>query len=465
MFHLLPRINSKALASGAGSAALFAAILIPCLIFPRPAPAVEVGEDGGRALTIKDAILTAFINNKPIQIQEQEIKFARADIMYAKSRFLPQVGMSYSYTLNDATPGQGTLVGGARKDAGIFYGYKNDNLFSLYATETIYNGGANIAQLQQAKVQLKIQEETLRATKLDVEFETKRLFYGLLLGYETLRIAEDLVDQARAHYDEVNAMYSQGMSSKFDVLQSKTQVAVLIPQLVNAQNAITLITAELKKELGVNMKDPVRISGELEFEEIEIKEDDFLTEAYSHNPQMILKLLGVDLKKWSIELAKAGWLPQVNAYAGYTYESNNVDDMFNPRHNLWNVGVQASIAIFDGFATKALVDAAKARYAQAALQKENIRDQLVVDIRSACVDLKQAKAIIESQRSSIVEAEESLRLSKVRFENGVGINLDVFDAEVALAQVQQSLAQGTYDYIMARAQLDRTTGRQYQGGN
>ena len=45
------------------------------------------------------------------------------------------------------------------------------------------------------------------------------------------------------------------------------------------------------------------------------------------------------------------------------------------------------------------------------------------------------------------------------------MNLDVFDAEVALAQVQQSLAQGTYDYIMARAQLDRTTGRQYQGGS
>jgi outer membrane protein TolC len=196
-----------------------------------------------------------------------------------------------------------------------------------------------------------------------------------------------------------------------------------------------------------------------------IKEDEFLREAYARRPEMIIKLLGVDLNKWAIEFAKAGWLPQVSANANYSYRTDNLDNMVNASHNLWYIGATASIALFDGFATKAKVDEARARYNQAVLHKDDYADQLAVDVRSACLDLKKAKALIEAQTDSVIEAKEALRLSEVRYDNGVGINLDVFDSEVSLAQVEQSLAQATYDHIMAKAQIDRLRGREYRSGD
>lgn len=404
------------------------------------------------AMSLKDAIEIANMNNKSVQIQERELDYARGNILDARSRFLPQVNTGYSYTYNDAVVT--TLSGrGQRKDPGIFSGYKNDNLFDVSLEESVYNGGANIANLEQAKLGLKIQEETLRATRLEVEFETKRLFYGLLLAYETKRIAEDLVGQARAHYEETKAKFNQGTASKFDVLQSKVQVSRLVPQLVNADNAIDLIMAEFKKELSLSMKDPVDIEGKLDYSIVEIKEDEFLHEAYARNPEMVLRLLGVTLNKWAIEFAKAGWLPQISANAAYSYRSNSLNNMFNPRHDNWNIGVKASIALFDGFATKAKVDEAKARYQQANLQKEDIIDQIAVDVTTACLNLKESKAIIDAEKDSVDEAKEALRLSEVRYNNGVGINLDVLDSQVALAQVEQTLAQGIYDYLMAKGQL------------
>jgi outer membrane protein TolC len=84
-------------------------------------------------------------------------------------------------------------------------------------------------------------------------------------------------------------------------------------------------------------------------------------------------------------------------------------------------------------------------------------------VRSACLDLRKAYALIDAQTDSLGEAAEALRLSEVRYVNGVGINLDVFDSEVSLAQVRQSLAQATYDSIMAKAQIDRLRGREYGG--
>ncbi len=414
-----------------------------------------------RTLTLKDSINTAITNNRSIQMQEDQVYYARAGITYAKSAFLPQLDASAGYTRNDSVPSTGQAQPGARKDPGVFYGYKNNNLIAISAKENIYSGGADTATLEQSKLGLKVQEETLRAAKLDVEFETRRLFYGLLLANETLRIAQDLVDQAQAHYKHTCAMFDQGTTSKFDVLQSKVQVSKLMPQLIGAENAIDLIMADFKKLLAIKMSEPIAVEGKLDYRLIDIDEEAFLSEAYSRNPQMILKLLGIDINKWAIEYAKAGWLPQINATANYTFQSDDAANMINPKHSLWNLGVQASIAVFDGFATKAKVDQARAQYNQSRLAKEDLSDQIALDIKQACLNLVESKTIIDSQKESIGEATETLRLANVRFDNGVGINLDVIDAQTSLAQVEQNLAQGVYGYLMAAAQLNRVMGRQY----
>ncbi len=438
-----------------------AGIVIIAALFLSAGPAYcQRIESPARTLTIKDSINTAIQNNRSIQIQREEIQYAKANILYAKSLFLPTLTASYGYTLNDAVPAVADSPT-FRKDPQIFFGYKNNNSASLALQETIYNGGANIANLEQAKLNLKAQEETLRQTKLEIEFETKRLFYGLLLAYETRRIARDLVDRAQAHYEEVLARFNQGTASKFDVLQSKTQVSREMPQLINAENSIDLLMVEFKKLLVLKMSENINVMGELKPNEIDIKEDTFLQEAYSKNPKIILKLLGIDINRWAIEYAKSGWLPQVTASAGGSYVSNDISEMIQSRQSLWNIGVKASIAIFDGFATKAKVDEAKAKYNQSALQKDDIIDQIAVDIKNACLDMKKSKTVIDTERDAVVEAKEALRLANVRYDNGVGINLDIFDSQVALAQVEQSLAQGIYDYIMARSQLDLTMGREF----
>ena len=428
-----------------------------CLvIFLFCAPVLWAQEE---SLTLKDAIITAYKNNKDIQIQEQEVSAARADILGARSEFLPSLNVNAGYTRNGAVvPVQ---IRG-KKDPGVFTGYINDNTLGAGLSQILYNGGANIANFNSAKLNLRVQEETLRAKKLDVEFEAKRLYYGLLLGYEVERIAQELVDNARDHYEDVKNRYGQGMSSKFDLLQSEVQVALMMPQLVKAQNAIEQIMAELKKLLGYKQETVIKPRDKnLEYSLIEIKEYDFLKTAYLNKPEMILKALGVDISKWSIQMAKSGWRPQINANLGYDFSSNNVGNMLNNAHSNWNAGISLNFPLFDGFSTKAKVDAAKARYKEAILTKENLADQIAVDVKQACLDLKQAKAIIDSQKDNVFEAQEALRIANISYDNGEAKNLDVLDAQVSLGQVQQNLSEGIYDYLMAKAQLDRTLGESF----
>ncbi len=443
----------------------FALIAVTCglLLFNSRTGFCEDKASKGLAISsLKDAIELAYKNNKDIQIQEYSLKVASADILGARSEFLPKVDLDAGYTHNGSTLTLSSAnTGSTKKDIGVFTGYKNNNNLGVSVSDTIYNGGANLAGLRQAQLALKEQKETLRAIKLNVELEARRLYYGLLLAYETKQIAEDLVAQAESHYEEVNNNFKQGTASRFDVLQSKVQVSLLEPQLINAQNSIDLIMAEMNKLLGQKVGDRIIIKDRLIYDPFEIKEGAFLKEAYLNEPEMILKALGIDMGKWAIKYARAGWLPQIETNAQYYYQSNNLGNMFNNRHNNWNIGFVVRLAVFDGFSTKAKVDAAKAQYMQAVIGKENLADQVAVDVRQACLDLTQASAIIKSQEDNLQDAQEALQISYVRFNNGVGINLDVMDAQVSLANVRKNLSEGTYDYIMAKARLDRIMGRSF----
>jgi len=409
------------------------------------------------SMSLGDALSIAFKNNKQIQIQEREIKVARANILDAQSKFLPKLNMDGHYMYNDAVLNLASTS--TKKDVGVSAGYKNDNKFGFYLDETFFKGGAHIANWKQADLGFIIQQVKLRSLKLDVEFETKRLYYGLLLAYETERIMQNLLTQAQAHYMDIKNRFEQGTASRFDLLQAKIHISKIVPELVKATNAVDLIKSDLKKLLSIDIMTMIEPTDSLDYNPIEINESDFLKEAYSKRPEIILKELGIDVNRWSIEKAKAGYIPDIGGSASYSYRSSNLTNMFNLTHMNWTAGVKVKIPIFDSFQTKAEVDEAKNRYVQANLEKENMRERTDLDVRGACLDLVKAQSIVLMQRDSIEETKEALRITQVSYESGVSKNLDVLDAQVSLTQIEKNLCEGIYDYIMAKAYLYRIIGR------
>lgn len=410
-------------------------------------------------LSLEEAIETAYENNNDIAIEEEQAAVAKAGITKTGSKFLPRILIGAGYTHNDAVLNiPPAMTVGSKKDVRIFTGYYNENQIGISFTETLFNGGANMALFKQARLRYIAAREKLKARKLEAAFDVKRLYNGLLLAYETLRIAEELCDQAESHYLDVEKKYQQGTASWFDVLQSKVQVSKVTPQMVRARNEVDLTAAELKKILGLGLDDNIILEGRLVCRPVVIDEDFFRQQAYFNNPDIILAALGIDISKKSIQAARAGWLPRVEASGAYGYKSNNWGHMFDARHNNWNVGVQASLSIFDGFSTTAKIREAKRRYCVAVLKKSDMYDQVAVAVRRGCLDIKEAGAIIRSQEDNIDEAREALRISVVRYDNGEGTNLDVLDAQVSLSQIETNLSQGIYDYIIAAAYLDMVMG-------
>jgi outer membrane protein TolC len=116
---------------------IFSIILLSVLLIFSAAFCQEVKTNSSPELNLTDIVLLAFKNNKDIQIQEKEIIIAQADILGVTSVFLPQVNLKGGYTHNDKVLAEN-----------IFTGYRNDYLANLMLSESIYNGGANIASFK-----------------------------------------------------------------------------------------------------------------------------------------------------------------------------------------------------------------------------------------------------------------------------------------------------------------------------
>jgi len=410
-----------------------------------------------RDLSLGDAIAVAYVNNSDIKIQQEKIKAADAGELAAKGNFLPRVNAAATYARNQSVLSV-PAVPPAKKDPGIFSGYREDNRLGISLSAPVYSGGANTAGLRQAQTQTAIQRQNLRARKSAVALETKRLYYGLLLAGQTRRIAAKLVGLAKAHYSQARKKYRQGTVSRFDVLQAGVQVAKLIPEMVRADNALELTSAELKKLLGLDLDEDIVLTDKLEVFPIKIDEKAFLKRAYLNNPRMSLRSLGVDLGQWSIALAGSLDKPRLDLGADYSARSNNTGNIFDQRHNNWSAGVTISVPIFDAFSSRSRVQEAKSRYRQALIEKDDLGRQIAFQVKGACLDLKRAEVVMESQKSSLQLARQAMRIADIGYAGGVNTNLDVLDSQVSLSQIEKNMYESMYDYLMAQAFLDDVMG-------
>ncbi len=414
--------------------------------------------DGKTELSLRKAVALALERNRDILVMEKEIETARARILGARGQYMPRVDIYGSYTQRDAVMDIGLPQGSdGRKDFGVFAGYEDEKRAGISLVQQLFNP-AIPANLERAKIDLKIQEESLNSLKLDVEFDVSRLYHGMLLAHEKERIARDLLEQAESHHDVVKNKYDEGTVSEFDLLQSKVQVSRVKPDLVRAENERESLTADFRKVTGLGAWQDLMLPDDLKYAPTDMGEKQFLEIAYEKKPEFLIKTLAIKAEKQNIRAAKASGRPRVYANIDYYYVSDDLGDMFNSEHNNWNAGLTVSIPLFDGFQARAKVEEAQARRVQARLRREDVDEAVALEVKKGVLALRQAKSIIESQEEAVLVAEKALKIATARYASGAGTNLDVLDAQISRSIIENNLKQAVHDYIVAEARMNKIIG-------
>jgi outer membrane protein len=416
-------------------------------------------------VTLDRALDLAVRQNRDLQIAEQDRFKAGAQVSEARSGALPQLSVNAIYTRNIKNPVMfippNTPINPSSTTMAFEVGSANAYLASASINQTLFNWRVGAA-MDIANAYSDLAERSFEATQADVVLQTKKAFYTVLLMRELVRANRQGFEVVRANLENVRAQFKNGTAAEFDLLRAEVQVANTEPLMIAAENSYELTKNSLKSLLALPLDKDIEVQGELTYQELD--HDRILQErrdVLASNLTIAQLSLQESLLQKNISVERAGFYPTVNLIGAYLWASQ--DNSFKINSYLWansfNLALQISLSVFDGFKTSARTEQAMIEHQKSLIALQKAEEGLLQRVQSIELRMAEAKKRIAGQEKSLGQAQKAIQIAQTRFKSGVGTQLELMDTQVAMTRTQTNYAQAIYDYLVARAEWDNALGR------
>ncbi|MBM3235383.1 TolC family protein [Candidatus Poribacteria bacterium] len=453
-----------------------------------------IAQQQSTTFTLQESIAFAKENSKSIKMAIENVELAKGKVNEAISAMLPNLSGSGSYTyfleppvvLDEKTmadmqkalssifpPGMtmpSSTEGGitmpqstevAKQGPTSIEADKHNYKASATLQQPLFTWGKLMNNYKQAKLNWQAAEQGLESAKQKLELDVTNAFYGVVLVQEFVKVSEKAVAQVEKHVKTANDLFEAGVATNFDVLRASVQLANVRSQLIKAQNGLRLAKEGFKITLGFSLEAEVDVDGQLEYNQQEVDLEELLKLSKENRPDLKQLELQEKAGEKIVSIAKAGNKPNLIFLSNYdaTFSTNYEEEVDRDWKKSWNLTFALNVPIFDGLATRARVKQAKSGLHQIKLGKAQLEDGIQLEVKSAYLALQEAQSLLDTQRETVQQAEESLRIANLQHENGMITSVQLTDAELALTQAQVNRLQALYDYTIAIAKIEKAIGR------
>ena len=331
------------------------------------------------------------------------------------------------------------------------------NYFSnqIIASMPLYTGGKVENTIEQAKLSHKVSQLEITATKQQLKLEASNGYYKVLQNQTLLEIAKQTVNDFSAHLNRVRQMYDTGVAPWHDILQTKVRLANAENDLVKAQNDYDLAVYSLNKTMGLALRSEITLTEPLIYQEYALALDDVTAYGLAHRPEMAQQQANIKKEEAQIKIAQSGQQPKVMLTGTMAW---NNEDFAGTANRDWTAMLVTQFNLFDSGNTKAKVRQAQSGKLAARKQAQQMQDNISLEISDAYLSMKEAEKRISTNTVAAEEASVNSDISQRAYRAGVGTNLDVMDAELALNQAKTNYTNSLFDYNISKARLDKAMG-------
>ncbi len=420
-------------------------------------------------ITLDDSIALALKNNTSLGIYDAARDVTVNQLDEAKKGYSPTMNYTFSgsrisaadskvsartYQLLDPTTGN--PIGSVRSPAYTVPG-SNYNEFDneISVALPLYTGGQVEAQINQAKLNLTAADWTIQNNRQQLKLDATDGYFSVLQAQMQVAVDQDAVNDYEAHLNNVQAQYDAGTVAKLDVLNSQVNLANARQTLIKDNNAYDVAVASLNNVMGLPQDTELKIKDHLAYVPYNTPLNDCIQYSLQHRPDIIQANLTVDSAKEDIAIADSGNKPTVNLSAMTDWNDTH---FAGTKNNNSSIGLTASWDFFDSGLTRSKVKAANASVAKATYTLQQTKDTVVLAVRTAYLNLREAEKRLATTKVTVAQGEENYKIAQVRYTSGVGTNVDVMDAESALLTAKTNDIQALYDYNTSKAALDKAMG-------
>lgn len=428
-------------------------------------PVIVIGRvptNGTVDLNLPKTVQMALDYNRDIKNSQYALKKAEYAINQAQAGKKPTVDYNFGAQRSRATDAAtysraASLMGSANSISNAFSNGISVNI-------PLYTGGLVEGQIDVAKLgKTNAQEEILRVEQA-TKYSAIEGYYALLAYQELQGVYHEAVDNLQGHLDNVQAQYNVGTKAKVDVLSSDVSLANAKTTAITADNNVAIAESNLNNILGLPLETKLNLADhQLPFDTYNISLQEAMDYAMKYRPEVLQAAIAVQEAERSIDIADAGNKPTVAITGGNDWADNTFPGI-DANKRSWKVVAGVTYNFYDGGATKAKVNQAKQDLLVARETEQKTRESVQLQVKQAYLNIRSAAQKVEETQTVVDQARENYRIQNIRYQAGVGINLDVLDAQLSLNQAQVNHIQALYDYNVGIAKLEQVMGVDVESG-
>lgn len=412
---------------------------------------------GASALTLPESINYGLKNNPSVQAAKKQVDAAAARLAQATGAFLPTIKLDGSLSKTYSEPSivqistQEIVFG--TSDVGSISNYKLSLSQPLFV-------GALFPGYKIAQKGVETSREEYRRVALETSYGVTVAYYGVLAAARYVKLSEESLEMAKTHLQQVAGMLDAGVVTRADYLRTEVRVANAEVDLTNARNIFQLAKGQFNNVLGRDVDSPVELAEEKVVTTFILpKNNQLFSEALIFSPSWKSFILNKQVAEENLSLARTAYLP--TAYlTGSMGNQLSVYPSFATSANSWTVTGAASWTIFDGLTITNRVREAAANLEAQNATEDQVKNNLALEVRDAYLNLQKAVESLQSNKKAVNFAEESHKITTQRYNAGVGTNLEVIDAQVAMTQAKINLLKATYDVATGKAKINKIVGKE-----
>lgn len=343
----------------------------------------------------------------------------------------------------------------------VAFGTKYNANGGLELNQLLFDGQVFVG-LQARASSIRFFERQADVTKERINVNVQKIYYQLVVGAKQKNSIIANIERFEKLLFDTKEIYKNGFAERLDVDKVSVQLNNLRTENIKIQNQLDAGNAGLKFLLNMPQKDSLVLIDSLS--EDQLKEN-ILDSTINYIDRKEYKLLeeAVKLNEYNIRRYKLSYLPTVSAFYNYSKNAQRTEFNFLKGSEPWFttsfVGLRLNVPIFDGFAKRARIGKAKLELQRTRNNIEQLTSSIDRDVADASLKIRSALLTIDNQRQNMQLAESVYSTTKKKFEQGLGSNQEIYNAQTELKVAQTNYYSALYDAIIARIDYLAATGK------
>ncbi len=422
-------------------------------------------DTGNYSYSVQQCVDFALQHNSTMQnalLDQQTAAFKVKEILGAT---LPQINagaqvQDYLEIPTSLIPGE-FFGGPAGSYIPVKFGTKYNASLSFTASQLVFNGSYFVA-IKATKVYQDLAQKNSDRTRIETSADVTKAYYTVLVNNEKKKLLDANLERVKKLADDTKVLFANGFVEKIDVDRITVTYNNLTTEVANINRLLDLSLVLLKYQMGMDQSANLSLTDKIE--NLTFTTETFQTGKFDYTKRVEYQFYDRNLtgRRLLMKVDRFGYFPTIALFGSLSAQAQRTKFDFFDTQKSWYpisiIGLQISVPIFDGLQRHFRIQQDQVAILRA--QSDLLFIQRTIDMQQtvARVNLQNSAASLQSQKDNMALAESVFDVAKKKYDQGVGSNLEVINAQTSLKEAQTNYFNALYDAVIAKVEYDKSIG-------